>query len=49
MRVMESAAISPKPGLSQSDKEPERFPYVLRDVDSTYPNHVWCPDITYIR
>lgn len=49
MRMLGIAAIYPKPKLSHRDQEHERFPYLLRDVDITYPNQVWCTDITYIR
>ena len=33
-----------------SDPHPEHriYPYLLRDMEITRPNHVWCADITYI-
>ena len=49
MRLMGLAAIYPKPRLSASQKEHRRFPYLLKGIDITEPDHVWCTDITYIR
>jgi len=41
--------ISPGPYLSRRDSEHHVFPYLLRDITSAYPNHVWGIDVTYIR
>lgn len=49
MQVMGIQAIYPKPNLSKPDKQHEVYPYLLRGLTSTYPNHVWGTDITYIR
>jgi putative transposase len=48
MRVMGLVAISPKPRLSPSNPEHRMFPYLLRDIEITRPDQVWCTDITYI-
>ena len=34
---------------SKPNKAHKKYPYLLRDVKVTHPNHVWCTDITYIR
>jgi putative transposase len=49
MREMGIAGIAPGPNLSQRRKEHMVYPYLLRNVVSSYPNHVWGIDITYIR
>lgn len=49
MRVMGIAAIYPKPHLSQTGAGHRVYPYLLRGVTITRPNHVWSTDITYIR
>ena len=49
MRVMGLEAIYPKPRLSMSGKEHRIYPYLLRGVKITHPDHVWSTDITYIR
>ena len=49
MREMGIAGISPGPNLSQRHKEHTVYPYLLRNVISSHPNHVWGIDITYIR
>jgi putative transposase len=35
---------------SASDPHPDHpiYPYLLKDMEITRPNHVWCSDITYI-
>lgn len=48
MRLMGLEAIYPKPRLSQGDKEHRKYPYLLRNMEITYPNQVWTMDITYI-
>lgn len=49
MREMGLAAIYPGPKLSQRTAHHPVYPYLLRDVTASYPNHVWGIDITYIR
>ena len=49
MRQMGIAGIAPGPNLSQPHPEHQAFPYLLRNVAITQPNHVWGIDITYIR
>jgi putative transposase len=49
MRLMGIEAIYPKPRLSQSDQDHEKYPYLLGGLDIVHPNQVWATDITYIR
>ena len=49
MRQMGLAAIYPKPALSRPDPDHRHYPYLLRGVTVTGPDHVWSTDITYIR
>jgi putative transposase len=49
MREMGIAGISPGPNLSQRAAAHKRYPYLLRGLEITRPNHVWGIDITYIR
>jgi hypothetical protein len=49
MRNMGIAGICPGPKLSKRNLEHQIYPYLLRNVTSSYPNHVWGIDITYIR
>ena len=49
MEEMGLEAIYPKPRLSAPGSgEVGRYPYLLRGVAVTRPNHVWSADITYI-
>jgi putative transposase len=48
MREMGLEAIYPKPNLSKPAPEHKVYPYLLRGVQSAYPNHIWGIDITYI-
>ena len=48
MRVMGLEALYPKRKTSTPGKGHRIFPYLLRGLDITRPNHVWCTDITYI-
>ena len=48
MRAMGIAAIYPKPRTSIRATSHEVYPYLLRDLDITRSNQVWCTDITYI-
>lgn len=49
MREMGISAIYPGPNLSKRQKAAYIYPYLLRHVTPSYPNHVWGVDITYIR
>lgn len=49
MREMGIAGISPGPNLSKRNLEHRIYPYLLRNLAITHPNHVWGIDITYIR
>jgi len=49
MQLMGISAIYPKPHTSQPNPEHKIYPYLLRNLAITYPNQVWCADITYIR
>ncbi|MBF0329957.1 MAG: IS3 family transposase, partial [Nitrospirae bacterium] len=48
MRQMGLMAIYQKPNTSKPNPEHKIYPYLLRGVDITEPNHVWCSDVTYI-
>src|SRR6266851_4203009 len=48
MRVMGIEALVPRPGTSQAAPGHKIYPYLLRGVSITEPNHVWASDITYI-
>jgi len=49
MREMGLVAIFPGPKLSQPTPGHKIYPYLLRHVSASYPNHVWGIDITYVR
>src|SRR5450755_3760915 len=46
MRVMGIEALVPRPGTSQAAPGHKIYPYLLRGVTITEPNHVWASDIT---
>jgi putative transposase len=48
MRVMDIVALVPRPGTSKPGPGHKIYPYLLRGVAITEPNHVWASDITYI-
>jgi putative transposase len=48
MQVLHLVATYPKPRTTIANKEHKKFPYLLRDVVPSYPNHIWSTDITYI-
>lgn len=49
MTEMGLEAVYAKPRLSLPDVRRPRYPYLLRNLAITRPNHVWATDITYIR
>jgi len=48
MRRMGIEALYVKPKLSWSNPKHAKYPYLLRDLQISRSNHVWCADITYI-
>jgi putative transposase len=48
MGTMGLQAVYPKPRLSIPNKAHKTYPYLLRGLDITRPNQVWCADITYV-
>jgi putative transposase len=49
MREMGLQAIYPRPNLSKRRLEDTVYPYLLKNLTASYPNHIWGIDITYIR
>ena len=49
MNKMGLQAVCPKPNTSRKHADHKIYPYLLRGVEITSPNHVWSADITYIR
>lgn len=49
MREMGIAGVAPGPNLSKRNQQHRIYPYLLRGLSITHPNHVWGIDITYIR
>lgn len=49
MRIMGIQAIHPKKRLSVHDNSHRIYPYLLKNLTISYPDQVWCSDITYIR
>ena len=48
MRLMGIEALVPRPGTSKAAPGNKIYPYLLRGVKISEPNHVWASDITYI-
>jgi putative transposase len=49
MRKMGIEAIYQKPRTTKSEPAHKKYPYLLKGLEITKPNQVWCADITYIR
>jgi len=51
MKKLGLEAVYPRSRRNTSQACPEhpKYPYLLRNLDITAPNQVWCTDITYIR
>ena len=51
MKKLGLEAVYPRPrrNTSQANEEHPKYPYLLRNLDITAPDQVWCADITYIR
>jgi putative transposase len=48
MRTMGLESMAPKPKTSEPSKEHPKYPYLLRGLEISRSNQVWCADITYI-
>ena len=48
LRLLGLHAVFQRPQTSQSHPGHRIYPYLLRDLPITRPNHVWCTDVTYI-
>ena len=48
MRIMGVEGLTPRRSTSRPAPGHRVFPYLLRDVAITHPDHVWSTDITYI-
>ena len=48
MRMMGIEALVPRPGTSKAAPGHKIYPYLLRGLKITEPNHVWAADVTYI-
>ncbi len=49
MQEMGLAGICPGRNLSKRNADHRVYPYLLRSITASYPNHVWGIDITYVR
>ena len=49
MRKMEIQVLFPKRNISKCNLAHRIYPYLLRNLDISKANQVWCTDITYIR
>ena len=49
MGILGLAGMAPGPNTSRSHPQHRVYPYLLRGMRVTHPNHVWSTDITYIR
>jgi len=49
MREMGIAGIAPGPNTSKPAPGHKIYPYLLRNLTASHPNHIWGIDITYIR
>lgn len=49
MREMGIEAIYPRINLSKRNLQHKIYPYLLRNLKASHPNHIWGIDITYIR
>ena len=48
MRLMGIQSIAPKPYTSLGNKGHKKYPYLLKNLNISSPNQVWCTDITYV-
>ena len=48
MARMGLAPIYQRPRTSNPHPAHRIYPYLLRNLEITHPNHVWCADVTYL-
>jgi len=48
MKIMGIEALCPKPSTSTASPAHRKYPYLLRNVEVTEVDQVWCTHITYI-
>ena len=48
MRKMGLVAVAPAPNTSRRHPQHKVYPYLLRGLEVTQPDQVWCADVTYI-
>lgn len=48
MKILGLEAIYKRPNTSKKTPENRIYPYLLRNLQITRPNQVWCADISYI-
>ena len=48
MQEMGIQAVYPRQNTSKPNPANKIYPYLLKDVEASYPDHVWSIDITYI-
>lgn len=49
MQKMGLEAIYPKRNLSKASPSHKKYKYLLKDVEASFPGHIWSTDITYIK
>jgi len=49
MQLMDIQAVFPQQNTSKPGPKHRIFPYLLKAVTASHPNHIWGTDITYIR
>ncbi len=49
MQEMGLSALGLKPNTSHPNRDHTVYPYLLRNLSSGWPDHIWGIDITYIR
>jgi len=49
MSILGLEAIYPKPNTSKPNLQHKVYPYLLRNIEASYPNHIWGTDITFIK
>lgn len=49
MKVLGLEAIYQKPDTSTPHPNHKIYPYLLKNIKASYPNHIWGTDVTYIR